>query len=498
MVSSSDADARIVAETTLAGRYRLVRLIDRGGMAEVWEGKDEILDRPVAIKVLHPRLAGDEQFQERFRLEAVAAARLAHPNVVATFDTGMDDGVAFIVMELVVGRTLREVLREEGPLPVAKAVAIAAAVADALHYAHEAGVVHRDVKPGNILIGSDGRVKVADFGIAKAATDQDLTQQGALLGTAKYLAPEQVAGQPQDRRADVYGLGVVLYEMLTGRAPFTGDTDMAVAYQHAHADPPKLRQLRPDVSRRLEGIVLKAMAKAPEQRFATAADMRTALLSVPFDDDEHDDDDLTTAMFVRDVPPPPAHAAVRRSWVVPVVLAVIVVVVLGTVSYLFWQSSTGQRLLGGSSPTKAAAPAVPVVVTPRVFDPPPGDGHEHDADLPKLVDGDPNTVWSTEHYDSPFGANTKPGVGFVLVLNNSRKLGHLEIQSPTKGWSASVYVATDAKPELAQWGAPVASHVVNGTTTFDLRGRTGGAVLVWITDLGRNQSVTVGEATITT
>src|SRR6266513_95637 len=238
------SDARIVAETILAGRYRLVRLIDRGGMAEVWEGKDEILDRPVAIKILHPRLAGDGQFEERFRLEAVAAARLAHPNVVATFDTGLDDGVAYIVMELVAGRTLREVLRDEGALPVAKAVAMAAAVADALHYAHEAGIVHRDVKPGNILVGHDGRVKVADFGIAKAATDRDLTQSGALLGTAKYLAPEQVGGNPQDRRSDVYGLGVVLYEMLRGKPPFTGDTDMAVAFQHAHAEAPKVRQLR--------------------------------------------------------------------------------------------------------------------------------------------------------------------------------------------------------------------------------------------------------------
>src|SRR3954452_8177479 len=286
MVADADAHARIVAETMLAGRYRLVRLIDRGGMAEVWEGKDGILDRPVAIKVLHPRLAGDEQFQERFRLEAVAAARLAHPNVGGTFDTGLDNGVAYIVMELVTGRTLRELLRSEGPLPVPKAVAIAAAVADALHYAHEAGIVNRDVKPGTILIGHDGRVKVADFGIAKAATDRDLTQSGALLGTAKYLAPEQVAGQPQDRRSDLYGLRVVLYVMLCGRQPFTGDTDMAVAFQHAHAEAPKVRQLRPDVSRRLESVVLKAMAKSPEQRFATAADFRAALLSMPLDHDE--------------------------------------------------------------------------------------------------------------------------------------------------------------------------------------------------------------------
>jgi len=491
----SDAEARIVAETILAGRYRLVRLIDRGGMAEVWEGKDEILDRPVAIKVLHPRLAGDDQFQERFRLEAVAAARLAHPNIVATFDTGLDNGVAYIVMELVAGRTLREVLRGEGPLPVAKAVAIAAAVADALNYAHEAGIVHRDVKPANILIGNDGRVKVADFGIAKAATDRDLTEQGTLLGTAKYLAPEQVAGQPQDRRSDVYGLGVVLYEMLLGRAPFTGDTDMAVAYQHAHADPARIRPLRPDVSRRLEAVVLKAMAKSPDQRFATAADMRTALLSVPFEPDD-DEEDITTSMFVRDVPPPsPSYAGVRRSFIVPAVLATVVVVVLGTVAYLFWQSQTGQKLLSGANSTKTTTPATPLEVVARAFDPTPGDGHEHDADLPKLTDGNPNTVWSTEHYDTGL-AGIKQGVGFALVLNGSTKLSQLQIVSPTRGWTANVYVAASPKTQLSQWGTPVASHVVDGNATFDLHGRTGGAVLVWITDLGRNQSVSVGEATL--
>ena len=159
-------DARLVAETILSGRYRLVRLIDRGGMAEVWEGRDKILGRPVAVKVLHPKLAGDEEFHERFRLEAVSAARLSHPNVVSTYDTGVDGDVAFIVMELVPGRPLRQILHEEGPLSAGPAVAIAAAVADALDYAHRAGIVHRDVKPGNILVTDDGHVKVADFGIA--------------------------------------------------------------------------------------------------------------------------------------------------------------------------------------------------------------------------------------------------------------------------------------------------------------------------------------------
>ncbi|MEA3076680.1 MAG: eukaryotic-like serine/threonine-protein kinase, partial [Actinomycetota bacterium] len=211
--------------TLLAGRYRLEHSIARGGMAEVWEGVDEVLTRSVAVKLLHPHLAADEAFRERFRREAIAAARLAHPSVVATFDTGEDGGRAYIVMELVRGRTLRAVLDEAGVLSPQLAAAIGIQVADALQHAHENGIVHRDVKPANILVcdadaeggrESPVRVKVADFGIARAASASgvsDLTQPGALLGTAKYLAPEQVEGEEPTPRSDVYALGVVLYEL---------------------------------------------------------------------------------------------------------------------------------------------------------------------------------------------------------------------------------------------------------------------------------------------
>ena len=485
------SDARIVAETILAGRYRLVRLIDSGGMAEVWEGRDEILDRPVAVKVLHPHLAVDEQFQERFRLEAVAAARLSHPNIVSTFDTGIDGGVAYIVMELVAGRPLRDVLRV-GQLPVMRAVAMAAAVADALDYAHEAGIVHRDVKPGNILVGDDGRMKVADFGIAKAAADRDLTHSGALLGTAKYLAPEQVEGRPQDRRSDVYGLGVVLYEMLCGRPPFTGDSDMAIAFQHAHAEAARPRELRPEIPRRLEAVVLKAMAKAPEQRYPTAADMRRALLGVPLDRDEEEDEDITTTLFVRDVP---SFAQTERAWLVPVVLIVILAVVLGTVGYLFSRSNTGKDLLGG---TGSAAPAAqPARITQALAFDPEGDRTEHDSDLPKVIDGNSATAWSTEHYDSGLKGAGKQGVGVVLELDGVHRLGHLQLTSANRGWNASVYAADSSRPDLAQWGKPVATLTVNGSASFDLNGRGGGALLVWITDLGSNVSVSVNEVRLT-
>jgi hypothetical protein len=178
------------------------------------------------------------------------------------------------------------------------------------------------------------------------------------------------------------------------------------------------------------------------------------------------------------------------------VLAIVIVVVLATVAYLFWESRTGKTLLSGSAARNPSAQAVPLAPVARAFDPPPGDGHEHDTDLPKLTDGDQATVWSTEHYDSGL-SGLKQGVGFVLVLNGSQRLGHLQIVSPTTGWSASVYVAPAPRAQLAQWGQPVGSHVVNGTASFDLRGRSGAAVLVWITDLGHNQSVSIGEARLT-
>ena len=490
-----DAD-RIVAEAVLGGRYRLIRLIERGGMAEVWEGRDEILHRPVAVKVLHPALAGDEQFKERFRLEAVAAARLAHPNIVSTFDTGIDGDVAYIVMELVTGAPLRDVIRADGQMPLMRAVAIAAAVADALDYAHEAGIVHRDVKPGNILLGDDGRVKVADFGIAKAAADRDLTATGTVLGTAKYLPPEQLQGHTQDRRSDVYGLGVVLYEMLCGKPPFTGDTDMAVAYQHAHADPVRPRQLRPEVPRRLEAVVLKAMAKDPGQRFATAAEFRRALAAVPLDATEEHHDDLTTTMFVRDAP---AYSRPdrMRAWRVPLALIAVIVVVLGTVVFLFARSDTGKDLLSGDAGSDRASTALPARITDaKAFDPE-GDGEEHDADADKIHDGNASTVWSTEHYNSGLKGAGKQGVGIVLVLDGVHRLGHLQINSPDHGWTASAYVADSPKSELTQWGTALPAQTVQGNATFDLGSRRGGAILLWITDLGANEAVGVSDVRLT-
>jgi beta-lactam-binding protein with PASTA domain/tRNA A-37 threonylcarbamoyl transferase component Bud32 len=261
------------------GRYELVRRIARGGMAEVFLARDQLLDRPVALKILFPELSTDPSFVERFRREAQAAANLSHPNIVSVYDWGEEDGTYFIVMEYVDGKPLSNLIRTEGPLLADRAASIGAAVAAALAFAHRNEVVHRDVKPGNVLIDSAGHVKVADFGIARAAnTKENLTQTGAVMGTATYFSPEQAQGLAVDPRSDVYSLGVVLYEMVTGQPPFSGDNPVTVAYKHVREDAPPPRQLNPQVPAAFEAIVLQAMAKSPDDRFASAEDLRSDLL----------------------------------------------------------------------------------------------------------------------------------------------------------------------------------------------------------------------------
>jgi eukaryotic-like serine/threonine-protein kinase len=271
-----------VAERLLGGRYRIVRHVARGGMAEVYLGHDELLDRKVAIKVLIPDRAADPSFVERFRREAKAAARLNHQNIVGVHDFGEEDGQYYMVMEYVDGPTLRDVIRSDGPMSPERATSIAADVAAALAAAHAKGIVHRDVKPANVLISAaTGTVKVADFGIARAAdgTQEGLTMPGAVMGTATYLSPEQAQGRAVDARSDIYSLGMVLYEMLAGTAPFKGETPVAVAYKQLHEVPPPPSALNPEVPPALDALVARALSKDPARRPASAVEMRKALLA---------------------------------------------------------------------------------------------------------------------------------------------------------------------------------------------------------------------------
>ncbi len=264
---------------TYSGRYQLTHLIARGGMAQVYRAMDRQLDRPVALKVLFPELSIDLTFVERFRREAQAAANLSHPNIVPVFDWGEDAGSYFIVMEYVEGRPLSAVLRDPQRLPPVQIATIGAGVAAALAFAHRHGVIHRDVKPGNVLITPDGDVKVTDFGIARAVnTEESLTQTGAVMGTAAYFSPEQAEGKGVDARSDIYSLGVVLYEMAVGRPPFTGDSPVAVASKHVRDSPVLPREANPAVPVALEAIVMMALAKNPDNRYRSAEELRADLL----------------------------------------------------------------------------------------------------------------------------------------------------------------------------------------------------------------------------
>ena len=268
----------------LGERYEIGGVLGRGGMAEVHHGRDLRLGREVAVKVLRSDLARDPSFQVRFRREAQAAASLNHPAIVAVYDTGEDRGptgaTPYIVMEFVEGETLRDVLRREGPLPIRRAMSLAADICGALDFSHRNGIVHRDVKPGNVMITPQGTVKVMDFGIARAVSDSaaTMTSTAAVIGTAQYLSPEQARGEGVDARSDVYSAGCLLYELVTGTPPFTGDSPVAVAYQHVREDPRTPSSLNPEIPPELDSILLKAMSKNPANRYQSAADMRADLL----------------------------------------------------------------------------------------------------------------------------------------------------------------------------------------------------------------------------
>jgi len=264
--------------SVLSDRYELRDQLGAGGMAEVFLGKDRVLGRTVAVKTLLAQYGGDPHFIERFRREAQHAAALNHPNIVSVYDTGSDDGTHYIVMEYVEGKTLRDIIREEGPLLPERVAEIGADVCAGLAFAHSHGIVHRDIKPANIMVTTAGAVKVADFGIARAVSGDTVTQTAMVLGTAQYFSPEQAQSAPVDARSDIYSLGVVLYEMLTRQVPFTGSSPVAIAYKHVKEAPVLPSRLNPDVPPALEAIVMKAMAKNPDNRYQSAEEMREDLM----------------------------------------------------------------------------------------------------------------------------------------------------------------------------------------------------------------------------
>ena len=436
---------------TIADRYVLEELLARGGMGSVYKARDEVLARPVAVKILHPHLSEDPDFLARFRREAVAAAGLGHPGIVAIYDTGTDtaeDGEChYIVMEHCAGGTLTDLIAAERSFEPGRACGIAAAICSSLDFAHRAGVVHRDVKPDNVLFSDDGTLKVADFGIAKAAyASGDITTTGSILGTVTYISPEQAAGTEPDARSDVYSTGVVLYELLAGRPPFQGETDVATAMMHLKEPPTPLRALKPHVPRHLEATVAKALAKEPADRWSSADEMHRALHGGP-------SSGATVVMsrpssVDRPAPAPEPHKSDTR-WVGPVLALIVFAVLLAfLVPRLLDDAPSGRARSGdrrGGGP--AAAGATVEVAGVTSFDPD-GDGDEHSDTAPLAVDGDPATSWGAEDYESSLASLGKSGIGLVFDLGSPQDVAAVEIATSTPGFAFEIR-AGDAAPEDA-------------------------------------------------
>jgi serine/threonine protein kinase len=465
-------------------------------MASVWEAEDPLLSRRVAVKILDAQLGTDDALRARFRHEAVAAARLAHPNIVSTYDTGEDDGVAYIVMELIDGLTLRELLDTQGALPVGEAVDITMQVAAALTHAHEHDLVHRDVKPGNVLVQRNGHVKVTDFGIAKATDGgSELTRAGAVMGTARYLAPEQLQDGTVDARADVYSLALVLYELLAGRPPFTADSDVATAVARLTADAPAVSAVRPDVPASLDAVIARALSRDPASRTPSARAFREALM--PYRG-RGSDGALLDATHPVVIPRQPADSgpAVRANTQAPsrgrernrggTLLRIVGTVLLFAVGigigYLGFETLDGSSTT--TTTTTTTLPAVPLAVTRvEAVDPSPGDGRENSADVGNITDDDPTTTWSTESYVTA-DLGGKGGVGLQFTLDATQSVSALEVDVETGPWNASLYVS-DKPFETTLDGAPAATGTDLGTTArLDVSPPTAARyVLLWITSL---------------
>ena len=473
--------------TVLSGRYRLESKLGSGGMSTVYLARDETLERWVAAKVLHREISDQPDQIERFRREARAVAQVSHPNVVAVIDAGEDGGRPYIVFEYVDGETLKERIDRLGHLPLDEAAAYSIEVGRGLAAAHARRLVHRDVKPQNVLIDAEGRAKVTDFGIARELEHDGLTKTGRVLGTTDYVSPEQAMGQPVDARSDIYSLGVLLYEMLTGEVPFQADNLVGVAMKHVNERMPDVQKQRRDVSSALAAVIERATEKKPEKRYgdmnAMLADLENAL-EVEVARAGRSTGEATTVLD--SVPR-------RRRLVTPRRISIVgvLIVLAATAAALVIVGLTGEDKShgGGGGPGPAPAEGTDIqLVSAQDFDPD-GDGEEHPDDAANAVDGDLGTGWSTETYTAAANvedAAGKPGVGLIVDAGEPVQGTALSITSARGGWSADIYAADAGPPTaLEGWGEPVGQvedasedQLVELSVPSDAR-----YYLIWITSL---------------
>ena len=467
----------------IADRYELRELAGSGGMSSVYRAHDRLLERLVAIKVLHEQYSKDPEYVERFRREAQAIARLSHPNIVTVIDRGEHEGRQYIVFEHVAGENLKEAVQRLGPLPVGRALALAHQAARGLAFAHQHGVVHRDVKPHNVLIDTEGTAKVTDFGIARSVGREDgITETGTVLGTSDYLAPEQAAGQRVDACSDQYSLGALLYELLAGDVPYPAPNVVTAAMRHLNDPVPSIRSVRPEISPRVDAMVRRAMAKRPEDRYPTTDALIAALEACILEErQEGAADDGQTEVFQR---PSPVSAGRRHGprgpgvrWLA-IALGLVLIAAAVSIGILSTRDGNGLPIVGDDD---TANPAQVRIQALADYDPPAGggDGAEHPEAVSRATDGDPSTYWTTERY-SDF--ESKDGVGLVLETARPSALGRLVVRSDTPGFEAVVKAGSKADGPFEDVSK---SAQVGTRTTFELD--TGDKeyryYLIWITSL---------------
>jgi predicted Ser/Thr protein kinase len=471
----------VTVKQRIADRYELEEVVGTGGMSSVYRAHDTLLERDVALKILHEHHSEDDDYVQRFRREARAAAQLSHPGIVTVIDRGEQDGRQFIVYEFVAGETLKDLVERGGPMPVRRALELGLEVGRALAFAHQQGLVHRDVKPQNVLLNGDGRAKVTDFGIARTLDAVGTTETGTVLGTSHYIAPEQARGERVDAQTDVYSFGVVLYELLAGEVPYGGESFLAVAMRHVNDPVPSLLERRPDAPLRLASLVERCLAKRPDERPRSMDEVVAELEACLQELDSRADGpgpsgDATMIQRAPAAPAPRRSTEGRaRRRVTPALLALAALVAVGAIGAALLLTRDDEN--GGGGQAAAAGGERVQLSAVTAFDPE-GTGGEHDEDAPLATDGDPATYWPTESYDSALSLQ-KSGVGLVLERGEG-DVSALTITTDTPGFTAEIRAGSAPDSFDATIGP---AQVVGGEATFELEDTDAPYLLVWITEI---------------
>jgi serine/threonine-protein kinase len=492
-----------VIGTLLNGRFRLEEQIGSGGMSTVYRAFDEVLERSVAIKVMHASIADDGVQLERFRREARTAAQISHPHVVTVIDAGEDESHPFIVLEYIEGETLKDRIRRCGPLPVPEAVAYAIEIGHALQAAHAERLVHRDVKPQNVLLDLEGRAKVTDFGISRSLDQagEGLTATGRVLGTTDYVSPEQALGEGVTEQSDVYSLGVVLYEMLAGTVPFKAESQVGVAMKHVREPMPDVQRVRREVSAALAAVVEHATAKELRNRYQSVEEMLHDLeqaLAIEVARSGHPTGEATSV--IRALPRSsaaimPARWRKPRLWAA--MLALIAIGAALIVTGLVLRAQEDKRPVAGPAPPKPADTNVDLTQA-KAFDPE-GDDSEHNSEAPRAIDNDPATVWSTENYSQGGGLGNKSGVGLIVTARQPVAASRLDLWTRTPGFDVSIYASAKSGTTLAEWGRPVATAKVEHQRVripLDTARNQSRYYLIWITKLPSGNKANIAEVNL--